>query len=133
MIVFVCVDDRDGMMFNGRRLSQDRKLREAVLETASPGRLWMNEYSRGQFPQEASICVSRDFLSLAQEKDFCFVEDQDLSAFSGRISKIILFHWNRSYPADFYFDRSLLEGRSLVYSEEFKGFSHEKITREDYV
>ena len=73
MIVFVCVDDRDGMMFNGRRLSQDRKLREAVLETASPGRLWMNEYSRGQFPQEASICVSRDFLSLAQEKDFCFV------------------------------------------------------------
>lgn len=132
MIVFVCIDDQEGMMFNHRRLSQDRRLREYILELTAGGRLWMNAYSREQFPEDAHVCTDENFLSRAAEGELCFVEDQELSPFRKQIERIILFCWNRSYPADFHFDRSLLEGRKLVFTEEFQGFSHEMITREDY-
>ena len=133
MIGIVCVDDRDGMLFNHRRLSQDRRLREYICELAGTGRLWMNEYSRGQFAPDASVCIDRNFLSLAEEGEFCFVEDQDLFPYRDRLEKLILFCWNRSYPADFFFDRRVLDGKKRIFFEEFQGYSHEKITREDYV
>ena len=132
MIVFVCVDERNGMMFNHRRLSQDRALRSDLLKLTVASRLWMNQYSRSQFPEDASIQADENFLSLAGSDDYCFVEDQDLTPWKNKIKKIILFRWNRSYPADQYFNPHLLEGRTLVFTEEFRGFSHEKITREDY-
>lgn len=50
MIVMVCVDDKNGMMFNKRRQSQDRVLRQHMLELAGDKKLWMNAYSRKQFP-----------------------------------------------------------------------------------
>lgn len=132
MIVFVCADERNGMMFNHRRLSQDRELRLYILKLTAASRLWMNQYSRSQFPEDASIQADENFLSLAGSDDYCFVEDQDLTPWKNKIKKIILFRWNRSYPADQYFNPHLLEGRTLVFTEEFRGFSHEKITREDY-
>ena len=83
MIIMVCVDDNNGMMFNKRRQSQDRVLRQRMLE-------------------------------LAGEK------------------KLILFHWNRVYPADLHSTLDL-SGWNLTETEEFAGNSHEKITQERYV
>ena len=84
MIVFVCIDDRGGMMFNHRRLSQDRRLREYILELTAGGRLWMNAYSREQFPEDAPVCTDENFLSRASEGEFCFVEDQELFPFGNK-------------------------------------------------
>jgi len=42
---------------------------------------------------------------------------------------LILYRWNRTYPADLYFTLSL-EGWTLERREEFAGSSHEKITKE---
>ena len=66
MIVFVCVDERNGMMFNHRRLSQDRELRLYILKLTAASKLWMNQYSRSQFPEDASIQADENFLSLAE-------------------------------------------------------------------
>ena len=41
MIIMVCVDDNNGMMFNKRRQSQDRVLRQRMLELAGEKKLWM--------------------------------------------------------------------------------------------
>ena len=46
-----------------------------------------------------------------------------------RLDEIVLYHWNRVYPADYYFDIDL-HGWTLADQKEFKGFSHDKITRE---
>ena len=48
MIVMVCVDNQNGMMFNHRRQSQDRGLRRRMCEIAGndDGKFWMNAYSR---------------------------------------------------------------------------------------
>ena len=45
MIVIVAVDDRNGMMFNRRRQSQDRVLREHILDMTVGKKLWMNHYT----------------------------------------------------------------------------------------
>ena len=43
--------------------------------------------------------------------------------------KIVLYRWNRRYPADRYFPVNLNEW-TLISSEEFAGKSHEKVTKE---
>ena len=49
MILIVAVDDRNGMTFNHRRQSQDKRLRERILSMTKNGKLWMNAYSHKQF------------------------------------------------------------------------------------
>ena len=142
MIVMLCVDDKYGMMFNCRRQSQDRVLRERIQKLTGGKPLWMNAYSRKQFEDSSNICVSEDYLDPLFEKlgevqaaagEFCFVEDQDITPYAARIEKIILFRWNRTYPADVYFNMELLSsGWILKETEEFEGSSHEKITKEVY-
>ena len=50
-----------------------------------------------------------------------------------RIEEVIVYKWNRRYPTDTYFDLDLAAlGFRLASSEEFAGYSHEKITKETY-
>lgn len=135
MHVIVCVDSKDGMLFHHRRQSMDRVLRERMLALCGTHMLWMNTYSAGQFSEKerARLRVDNQFLALAGEGDYCFVEDQAIEPFLDRIEDLILFCWNRVYPADQYFDRSLLEGGwTLRETEQFAGSSHAKITKEVY-
>ena len=132
MIVIAAVDDGGGMMFNHRRQSQDRILREHILEM-SGGRLWMNQYSSGQFSGAEGLRVDDDFLEKAGDGEFCFVEDRPLSPCADRIERVILFKWNRNYPGDFHFDLDVAAPPwKLLEISEFPGFSHEKITKEVY-
>ena len=133
MKIIVCIDDNKGMMFNKRRQSQDNTLREDVINNLNGSRLLMNEYSYKQFKdtQQDYITVDETFLSMAAEDDYCFVENLKLSPYQEKISELIIYHWNRNYPADTYFDIDLSQWE-LVSSTEFAGSSHEKITKEIY-
>lgn len=135
MVIIVAVDDRQGMLFNHRRQSQDRVLREKILALTAESRLWMNTYSYGQFQDcgGKQITVDNEYLNKAAAGDYCFVEDQLVSPFEQKIEKIILCKWNRHYPSDFYFDVDVQGGVwHLDSTEEFQGFSHDKITMEVY-
>ena len=136
MILIVAVDEDKGMVFNRRRQSKDRVLRERILSLAKGGKLWMNAYTRRQFPEDAQgeIIVDEKFLEKAGFGDYCFLENIPASPYEDRIEKIILFWWNRKYPSDTWFDIDL-EGGGWKLSEtrEFSGSSHEKITEEVYV
>lgn len=135
MNIIVCVDDNYGMMFNKRRQSQDRVLREHILSLSSQSRLWINHYSEKQFVQDGNstehLNVDDDFLDKAAPGEYCFVEDSPVAPYEKNAEKIILFKWNRKYPGDFHFDIDLSGGRwKLTSSEDFPGSSHEKITME---
>ncbi len=135
MIAIVCVDDKGGMTFNGRRQSQDRILRARLMEQFAPHSLWMNQYSAGQFePSYAHrLHVSEDFLEQAGRGTVCFVENCPLHPYQNKLEKIVLFRWNRVYPADTWLDLSLdEEGWHLVNCQEFSGSSHKTITQEVY-
>ncbi|MFR2851981.1 ribonuclease Z [Hungatella sp.] len=134
MIVIICVDDKNGMMFNHRRQSKDKELRKVILKKSKGKKIWMNNYSMKQFEEEdcGNITVDEKFLQKAESEDYCFVEDIDIEPYIDYIDELILIRWNRIYPADFYFKIDMGEW-NLVNKEEFIGSSHERITWEDYV
>lgn len=127
MNIIVCLDDMGGLAFNRRRQSKDRIVREKILELACGERLYMNSYSFSQFEERPkNIIVCEDFLERAEEKDFCFVENESIS--TEHINTLYVFRWNRVYPADIKLNFDL----NLIKTTNFKGFSHEKITLEVY-
>lgn len=135
MNIMAAVDNAGGMLFNRRRVSMDRVLREKVLEISADSILWMDEYSERQFREEEKtgkdICVSEAFLDEAGADDFCFVEDRALLPYAEKIGKFYLFHWNRDYPSDFRLDFLPEEhGFHVISTEDFQGHSHDDITLE---
>ena len=136
MRIIVAVDDGGGLMFNRRRQSQDRVLRERILRLSDGARLWMNAYTRKQFEDAAAgqIQVDEDFLQKAADGDYCFVENAPVLPALDRVERVILFRWNRAYPSDMKFDLDLSAPPwTLAETDEFPGSSHEKITEEVYV
>lgn len=136
MTAIICLDDRNGMMFNKRRQSRDRLVIADILRLADGGRLFMGLYSRTLFSDledgKAEIIVDENFLKLAGRGDFCFVEDKKLGAFLSEIEGLIVYRWNRLYPSDIKLDIPL-NSMKLKESLDFKGNSHERITREVYI
>ena len=136
MILMVCIDKKNGIMFHGRRQSQDRIMMEHVLQECGEKKLYMNGYSGAMFRNidETKIVVSDDFLEKAGDGDYCFLENMDIGKFQNKIEQVILYKWNRHYPADMYFTIDLQEQNwELQRMEEFKGTSHECITKEVYI
>ncbi len=135
MILMAAVDDGMGLMFNHRRQSRDRLLRQRMLELAGDRALWMDGYSAAQFGHELeghNVRVEEDFLTQAPQGDLCFLEDRSPLPAAERIERLILFRWNRAYPADLCFDLDLGCWR-LTETLDFPGSSHDKITQEVYV
>lgn len=133
MKLIVCLDDHNAMAFNNRRQSMDRNLRAQMLERCKTARLWMNAYSARQFEELPEFAiVNENFLQLAEKESFCFVEITDVTPFAHKIDSVIVYRWNRVYPADLYFPEELLKNRRNVSSREFVGSSHDRITEEIY-
>lgn len=134
MILIVCLDDQNGMMFNKRRQSQDVEVRKDIAASVGDGVLYMSEYSVKQFSDMPQINISagENFAESAAEGEFCFWEGERASIPEEKIEKIIVYKWNRLYPQDIRFDIAL-ENWKLESSAEFAGNSHEKITKEVYI
>lgn len=133
MHVILCLDDRNGMLFNHRRQSRDRVVIQDILDNQAGKRLWIRPISTALFQgMEHVLQVEEDLLELAGPGDWCFVEDLPLSPHKGKIESITVYRWNRHYPADFYLDLDLKKEWRLISQKEFAGYSHEKITKEVY-
>lgn len=130
MTLVICLDDDHGMMFNHRRQSRDRVLIAELLETVGEGRLLVSPYSKSLFPEgAANITVAEDPCAAAGEHDFVFVEDTDPAAAWERVTTLIIYRWNRAYPADTYFTCDLT-GFRMTDVAAFEGSSHELINKE---
>ena len=133
MNIAVCLDDKNGMLFGGRRQSKDQALRQALLQLAQPGVLWMNSFSAKQFDPDAAILVAEDFLDRAEQGQWCFVENTDILPYKEQIEYIALYRWNRHYPSDVKFPLEAFQnGWQLVSARSFPGHSHDEITEEIY-
>ena len=134
MIIIVCLDNKDGMFFNGRRQSRDQAILPKILDIAKQSKLWMNAYTSRLFDGNAAgIYVDEHFMGRAQSGEYCFVENLDLSAFFDKIESVYVFRWNRQYPSDVKFPMELVPALwSKAIIDEFSGKSHERITLEVY-
>lgn len=132
MTVFVCVDDHNGMLFNHRRQSQDRAVLKDMLDGAGTD-IWMNEYSSRLFREAADrVVIEEEFLACAPGDGCCFVENVPLRPYEDRLETLVVYCWNRTYPADTYLDIDLSQNWEIIDTKEFGGTSHEKITRKTY-
>jgi hypothetical protein len=136
MHLIVCVDERAGMSFGGRRQSRDRILCEDVLADVrqSGARLYLSPYSAPLFEgaEQDILCVSETYLTDAGAEDFCFCEREAIAPHAARVDAVTVYRWNRHYPSDRKLDLDL-SAYKLYTNTEFAGSSHEKITKEVYV
>ena len=132
MNVIAVVDERNGTLFNHRRQSRDRVLTECILQRCG-GELFVTPYTAGLFAGTgARLTVADDPFAAAGKDDWCFVEDLPLAPVRKKMGRLVLYRWDRVYPADRTLDLDLASLRP-VSTVEFAGYSHEKITEEIYV
>lgn len=82
---------------------------------------------------ENTICVDDDFIEKAMAEDFIFAENISIKNVEEQLEEIIIYYWNRKYPADFYLDIDTKHSSwELTDCVEFSGSSHEKIRKETY-
>lgn len=137
MNVIVCLDEKQGMLFHMRRQSQDRVLREHILQICEESVLWMNAYSYKLYAsmeeRPVNIEVEEAFLQKAAGGEFCLVENVPLKPYESQIEMLIVFCWNKTYPADCHFNVNLDDGVwELEKETDFAGSSHPKITEKRY-
>ena len=61
MIIILCLDNNNGMMFNDRRQSQDRGLREYIAEMIKGEKVYMNAYTEKLYEEINDPVVCEDF------------------------------------------------------------------------
>ena len=132
MTVILTLSDGDGMLFNKRRQSRDRVLIENLMSLIGTKALYITAFSQKLFDSYSNVKIIDSPENLPEDA-FFFVESLPLSPFCKKIEKMIIYRWNRSYPADLYLDTPPSKiGLKLTSTVDFEGHSHEKITREIY-
>ncbi|MBR6530860.1 MAG: hypothetical protein IKT43_05540 [Clostridia bacterium] len=133
MTVFVCVDDNLGRTFLGKRQSRDRALCEDVLSLCRGRVLFLHEKSAPLF-ETVPCAQSTEPLANCPRGGACFSEFDALSFHKDKIDTLVLYRWNRTYPASTHLDLIPEEsGFSLSEETNFPGTSHDNITRSIYV
>ena len=130
MHIVICLDDRNGLLFNNRRLSSDRAVSARILDGLT-GHLWLSPNSAMLFP-DAPICPDDDYLNKAGAGDTCFVESLEFLNHMDKVESVTVYRWNRAYPSDTKLPADILAGWTLTQSTDFPGNSHETITQERF-
>lgn len=133
MIIFLALDNNNGMMLNKRRQSRDSELLKHLFQVAGEQKVMVHSFSQKLLKDYAEqIIVQDDFLDMAQTGDICFVENQHLEMYIDKIEAIYVYRWNRDYLSDFDLDIDLSVWNKTVVNE-FAGSSHDCITVEKYI
>ena len=131
MKLIVCVDSNNGMLFNNRRQSKDRILIQHILDLIGENKLWITEFSKNIFKDKEYNLFEIQDIEKIKKNDYVFIENHSPKILEDKVNEIILFNWNREYPADTFFDISL-DNWVLESEEEIEGFSHKKIIKKIY-
>jgi len=127
LTVYVCLDDRNGLLFNKRRQSRDVRVLEDIAASCA-GELLIGAYSEKLVTDAGVPCrvVTEEEVS----EGHYFAEAVPSEALLSGTDTIVIYRWNRHYPADVRWD--IPAGFTLTETTEFPGKSHEKITKEVY-
>lgn len=121
MRIIICLDDKGGISFGGRRLSRDRELISYLC--ARYGRMCVSPYSAQLFEGMDAV-ISPD--PAHSECDTCFVEDTEPYLDSPDAEELVVCRWNRIYPSD---RRIAIPPHwRAVEEDELTGSSHDRIT-----
>jgi hypothetical protein len=126
MRLIMCISKNGGIAFHHRRQSRDEQVCKDMI-SLSEGRLCVSAYSADLFSGIADVIVCDDCRSAGDE--YYFAEREMPGVDIMNLSEVVLYHWNREYPADVFFDLDL-SGFTRKEVVEFAGKSHACIRRE---
>ncbi len=126
MRVFMCLDQKDGLLFNDRRQSRDREVVADIEKTIGHEEIGMSEYSAKLFEGHDNIVVTNDLKDCRN----VFLEKDDLDLLD--FDELIIYRWDKVYPAD---ARLTFDYKSMTLKDVsvITGYSHDKIIKEVYV
>lgn len=126
MRVFMCLDQKDGLLFNDRRQSRDREVVADIEKTIGHEEIGMSEYSAKLFEGHDNIVVTDDLKDCRN----VFLEKDDLDLLD--FDELIIYRWDKVYPAD---ARLTFDYKSMTLKDVsvITGYSHDKIIKEVYV
>lgn len=134
MHLVLCLDQHNGLLFHNRRQSRDRAVWTDIASYLNGKKLWMDSYTAVQLTEEMpNLQVSDTYAAEAAEEDYCFAERGDTAALVEKAKSVMIYRWDKLYPADIRLCPDIFQAFSLAQKTEFKGFSHDKITREVYI
>lgn len=113
------------MLFNRRRCSRDSQVIADIFAIYDPAQICVSAYSSPLFPGARVIDVWQE-----AENGVLFLEDFPLSPALDQTKRLIVYRFDRVYPADVRLE--IPQAFHLKESREFSGSSHDKITREVY-
>ena len=119
MKLIACIADNNGILFNNRRVSRDTVVIQDIIDNTPE--LCLSDYSAKLFDGYEIKSSNEPYLFLEED-----LKDSD------DITEVILYRWNRDYPADVFFNINLRKF-TLTDTREFAGKSHEKVTREVWI
>ena len=125
MKIIICLDDNNGMLFNNRRQSRDSIVLEDIFKDLAGAPLNIFPFSQklfASFNDKTTVCSS------LSENNVYFIEDIDIKPYEAQIKEIVVYKWNRVYPADFYCEIDF-SAFNVADQAELQGSSHEKITK----
>ena len=133
MKLILCVDDRYGLLFNHRRQSRDREVTADIIAESFNGRLLIEKRSEILFgdAEKYRPVISDNISDEAGKNDCCFIEREPDETLLAKADELVLYFWNRKYPGDVFFrpDMKIWTPESEI---EFRGHSHDKITKRRY-
>ena len=129
MTLSFCLDDRGGLLFNGRRLSRDANL---LADLSAAGPVTVDAFSE-KLLTSAGIPFLIAGEQIPSDARF-FLENRDPDTLIPLADKVVIYRWNRHYPSDVRWEKNPADfGFTLSETTEFPGKSHETITKEVYV
>ena len=133
MVLAICIDDDNGLMFNNRRVSSDKAVIEDLVRLGDPQIITISTCSAMLFRDyQDRVEVKEDVFESAS--GFCFAEDGDFLSVLESVKKLIVYKWNRRYPSDRKFPLDAYRSRmTLESTKDIEGHSHPCITREVYI
>lgn len=133
MILIFTLDDKNGTSIGGKRQSKDRVVADKIIELSNNQPICMKAKSTTFFNDASYMCKIRtiDSFDELHEDSIFFAEEVVQASVMEAAEKIIVFRWNRNYPS-LVTDRVSLDGYNKEIADEFKGYSHDKITMEVY-
>lgn len=125
MKVIAAIADNNGIMFNNRRLSKDATLIDRILNKVE--HVYVSPYTAKLFKDHPdNITVVESFDEIPSD-GWLFIEDDSLYPYFDSIDEVILYRWNRDYPADTFFHFPE-EEYEMISEEDFAGSAHDEIT-----
>ena len=133
MKLVVCLDENNGIKFFGKRQSQDELQRKNLFELIGNLKLFLTEYSYDLYKDiEFNFEIIDENTEIIKNSVFLY-EGDFLEKFLPSVDEIIVYFWNRDYPFDETFEEHLKNIWKEKEKVEFKGKSHDEITRIRYV